>query len=128
MDGQAQTNMPPQLLRSWGHKKRKKKNTFYYLDSDLCLQFLTSIELSLCQLLSFIFLPVLNYIDSIRSTDKVDVIPGSLALQAIQCCSTLQKKKKKKNLGKLKIPCLSSDHSEVCRSKERHGSDCGKKA
>ena len=32
-DGQAQTNMPPQLLRSWGHNKKKnrkqgiKKNT-----------------------------------------------------------------------------------------------------
>ena len=30
-DGQAQTNMPPQLLRSWGHnyKKRKKQDAYW---------------------------------------------------------------------------------------------------
>ena len=26
MHGQAQTNMPPQLLRSWGHKNKKFRN------------------------------------------------------------------------------------------------------
>ena len=28
MDGQAQTNMPPQLLQSWGHNKLE--NTMHY--------------------------------------------------------------------------------------------------
>ena len=27
-DGQAQTNMPPQLLRSWGHKQKIFENRF----------------------------------------------------------------------------------------------------